>query len=401
MALDLTQVASQVEGMAARLKADEKDREERLQHALETLRSSSANLESLKEKIEKSKTTWLVAGLTDGLDQHYEAPSCPPEFTVMAVDGSHIDVDRHSPVRCFLINIGSVILRYGEKPDAILVSQPTLYTHDQEMALFDPLGSGAEPIERALLGVKRTVEECQALAKLAEDVPPEMPALALLDGSLILWGLAGRGIENFVREELLDKGLLEALDKIKETSPTLALAAYISLPRSTDVVNALRVAICPHEPPDCDRYCPSRRAANARECGAIAGLEDRHLFERLLSPGERSATFVSRSRIVGEHYGQHEVRFFYLMVDDEIARVELPRWAAEDRGLLDLVHALVLQQCRLSQGYPVALSEAHEKAVVTAADRDHFWQLVEMALAENRLSATTSAKSRSKRTRWI
>jgi len=74
---------------------------------------------------------------------------------------------------------------------------------------------------------------------------------------------------------------------------------------------------------------------------------------------------------------------------------------ATDEELLNLVHALVLDQCQRGQGYPVALSEAHEKAVVTGADRENFWQLVESSLAEEHLPSFTSAKSQSKRTRWV
>jgi len=102
-----------------------------------------------------------------------------------------------------------------------------------------------------------------------------------------------------------------------------------------------------------------------------------------------------------KHYGEHQIYFFYLRLDDEVARVEVPRWVAEKRELLDLVHALVLDQCRRGHGYPVALMEAHEKAVVTAADRERFWQLMELALAEERLDVRTSGKRRSKRLRWV
>jgi hypothetical protein len=71
------------------------------------------------------------------------------------------------------------------------------------------------------------------------------------------------------------------------------------------------------------------------------------------------------------------------------------------QGLLDLTHSLVLDQCRRGQGYPVALSEAHEKAVVTGADREEFWELVEESLVESKIPTYTSTKSQSKRTRWI
>jgi hypothetical protein len=166
------------------------------------------------------------------------------------------------------------------------------------------------------------------------------------------------------------------------------------------VVNALRVAVCPYDPPDCDRNCSRSVPSSKKVCEAVDGVQDSAIFARVLEPGERSATFVSRSSVVQRHYGDNEVRFFYLKGDEEIGRVEFPRWV-EERGLVDLVHTVVLDQCRRGQGYPVALSEAHEQAVVTGADREQFQYLVELALSEKRLSTTTSAKSRSKKTRWI
>jgi len=400
MSLDLNQVAAQIEGMAAGLKAEQKEKEGHLSHALDVLRLKSGDLDSLRKRVETSKTTWLVAGIAGELIGRHGPISCPPDFAVIAVDGSHIDVDRHSAARCCLINIGSVLLRYGQKPDAVLSSRPALYASEQDLTIADPLSNNEQPLERELLGMKRTVAEIQALAELCEELPPDLPALALLDGSLILFRLAG--LPDYVSRELLENGYLKALNRIKDSSKKkkLALASYISFPRSTEVVNALRVAVCPHDPPDCDRNCPRSAPASKRECEAVAGLQDSSIFARILEPGERSATFISRSSVVQKHYGENEVRFFYLRGDEEIARVEFPRWV-EERGLIDLVQALVLDQCRRGQGYPVTLSEAHEQAVVTGADREQFQYLVELALSEKHLSTTTSAKSRSKKTRWI
>jgi NurA-like 5'-3' nuclease len=133
----------------------------------------------------------------------------------------------------------------------------------------------------------------------------------------------------------------------------------------------------------------------------VAGVQDRELFIALLASGERSALFMTQSSIVQKRYGGHKVYFFYLRVGDEIARVEIPQWVAKDEGLLNLTHALVLDQCQRGLGYPVALSEAHEQAVVTTSDREEFWQLVESLLVEEKLPTPTSAKSQSKRTRWV
>jgi len=389
--------------MVARLKAGGDERRERLQNALDVLQDKSLDPESLSKKIEasKGKTTWLVAGLVEGLSPHYQAPSLPPEFSVLATDGSNIDVDRHKSTRCYLINIGSVTLRYGARPEALLDSSPSLYFGDEDLVIAPDGAKGREqPIEGALLGIKRGVDECRELARLAVELPKEKPALALLDGSLILWGLAGKVYPDFVIEELLNKGFLSCLEEIRKLNKDrrLALASYISFPRSTDVVNALRIALCPHEIIDTDRLC---KECQSRDCDKVDGVRDRDLFASILAEGERSALFTSQSSIVEKHYGGQWVYFFYIRVDDEIARVEIPQWAARDENLLELTHALVLDQCRRGQGYPVALSEAHEQAVVTGVDRETFWQMVETLMVDEKMPSPTSAKSFSKRTRWV
>ena len=397
MSLDLAKVASQVGGMVTRLKAGGEEKQKRLDYALRVLGDKSTDIDYLKKKTASSKTTWLVAGLVDGLDQHYQASPLPAEFTILATDGSHIDVDRHRSTRCYLINIGSVVLRYGASPDAFLDSLPRLYAGDEDLVIA-PTKGREQPIEGPLLGIKRSVDECHHLAELAAELPPGSSTLALLDGSLILWGL--EAYPEFVTETLLDRGFLNSLNEIRKLNKDrrLALASYISFPRSTDVVNALRVAICPHDPPDCDRYCPP---GEKRDCDTVAGIQDSQLFLSLLSPGERSALFISQSSVVKKHYGEHRVYFFYLRLEDEIARVEIPQWVARDENLLNLTHSLVLDQCRRGHGYPVALSEAHEQAVVTTADRENFWQLVESSLVDEHIPSLGSAKSFSKKTRWI
>ena len=398
MSLDLTRVVSQIGAMVSRLKANSRERQEHLDNGLDTLHSQAGNLEALDRKIKASKTTWLVAGLVDGLDGKYEPSPPPADFTVIATDGSHIDVDRHRAARCYLINIGSVVLRYGANPSAVLESTPQLYA-DEDNLVIAPSGiKGQErTIEGALLGIKRGVDECRRLAELAAEVPASDPVLALIDGTLILWGLDG--YPEFVTEELLDNGFLSCLEEMRKLNRerNLALASYISFPRSNDVVNALRVALCPHEIVDSDRYCPE---CKQRECDAVAGIRDRDLFAGILEPGQRSDVFVSQSSIL-KRYGAHMVHFFYLRLDEEVARVEVPQWVATDNELLNLAHTLVLDQCRRGQEYPVALSESHEKAVVTGADRENFWELVEATLVEEHLPTPGSAKSKSKRRRWI
>ena len=398
MSQDLAKVATQVTGMISRLKDAREERQKRLQFALDTLQDRAIDLDDLKRRIAASRTTWLVAELVEGLDRRYQPPPTPADFTAMATDGSHIDVDRHRATRCYLINIGSAVINYGSQPDATLASSPRLYSCDEDLIITTPGGGREQVVEGTVLGIRRAVEECRHLADLATGLPEGSSAMALLDGTLILWGL--EAYPEFVTEALLIDGLLRCLEDMKKLNSNrrLALASYISFPRSTDVVNVLRVAICPHQPPDCDRYCPPGKD---RDCEAVAGVRDRDLFLKLLESGGRSALFISPSKIVRERYGEHRVYFFYLKVDDEIARIEIPQWVAENEDLLNLAHSLVLDQCRRGHGYPVALSEAHEQAVVTGADRENFWELVESTMVAEPRPSSGSAKSLSKRMRWV
>ncbi len=398
--LDLSRIAPQVDAIINRLRAGSGEREAQLAKALGLIKIAGTDFENLKRKVLKSRTTWLIAGLVEPPGGRITAPEAPSEFTVLATDGSQIDVDRHQSTRCFLINIGRVRLDYGPSTGAVLESLPALYADQAELYMTDGLHEQA--VEGNLLGIKRGIEELVHLTAIAGGVARGRAALALVDGSFILWGLAGEKYPAFVVEQLLEKGYLKALDDLRRAASgtDITAAAYISYPRSTDVANVLRLMVCPQEIADCDRHCKSL-ANGQRPCAMMAGLQDRDIFSRLLKEGERSALFFTQSKIVNERYGQHRVFFFYLKLDGEIARVEMPEWIALDKRKLGLAHALLLDQCRRGQGYPVALSEAHEQAVVTTSDRSNFLELLDTWFVKGHILQFNSAKSQSKRTRWI
>ena len=239
MSLDLHKVAGQIQEAASHLDGQAADRAHRLERALSVL--STAEPDALEEKRVLSRATFLIPGLAGSLAGRYPSPAPPSGYTALAVDGSHIDVDRHLPIQCFLINIGRVRIRYGSNPGAWLDSEPRLYADDDSLHVFDPEGSRSRPLEGPLLGAMRAVEELRALAALARQSDPEIPTIALVDGSLVLWGLAGQAHPDFVRKALIEDMFLPALDELREMarSRPLALAAYVSLPRGAEVVNAL------------------------------------------------------------------------------------------------------------------------------------------------------------------
>jgi len=399
MTLDISQVYGQVEAMAGDIKSRQADYSRRLDVALNTLKAAGSAQDKLKKKIDNARTTWLVAGLKEAIGLKQPAAKCPVDYAVVAGDGSQIDVDRHHSVRFFLLNIGLVYLQYGGSPEAEFTTLPTLYFGEERLSIRSDDGRQV-PVEGPLLGMKRNVEECRCLADRLCAIPAGMPVVGLIDGTLIMWGLVGQRYEDYVVKHLLEQGMLKQLDRLHELSKVkkAAVASYISFPRSADVVNALRLQLCPYDPVDCDKHCAGK--FEGRACDAAGGLPDRDIFNRLLSDGERSAVFYSRSSII-ERYGPHKVCFFYLKLDDEVARVEAPLWVADSNELLNMVHALVWEQCRKGFGYPVALSEAHEQAVVTGADRAQFWDVVERVMLEGNIGTGSSLKQRSKKIRWI
>jgi hypothetical protein len=137
-------------------------------------------------------------------------------------------------------------------------------------------------------------------------------------------------------------------------------------------------------------------AGRTPSCHVCQGLTDADILADMLGEGQRGPLFASMSRVNVELYGPHLIHFFYLRIGREVARVEIPRWVAEETAAVDLVHTLIYDQCVKGQGYPVALARAHEQAIVRAADRRAFLGMVEGSLLRAELPATDSRKRESK-----
>ena len=398
MSLDLATTIQHVDGLANHLKDSQDSRLLKLSEAVRAV--SLSKIEHLQDKLNgASGRPFLWAKALDGLEGSAWPSEMPKDFCVLSVDGSHIDVDRHLPVACALINIGGCVLRYGSQPGAHLFNRPTLYSGDALYLTEHGSRVTEVPIEGPLLGLKRTIKEITELKSLIDETPMDLPALALVDGSLVLWPLSGRGFPPLVKEAIITLGLIPVLESLRGLAKqrTLSLAAYVSMPRSTEVVNTLRLYLCDTSSSECAAKCSNRRSPTS-PCNMVNDILDRDLFQRLLQPGQRSNLFATNSSVVRENYGdQHQIYFFYLHTGDEIARVEMPRWATEETSLISLAHALILDQCRRGMGYPVAISEAHEQAVITGPERQQFRELMDASLTQHGLPVFSSEKNRSKR----
>ena len=115
----------------------------------------------------------------------------------------------------------------------------------------------------------------------------------------------------------------------------------------------------------------------------------------------QSSHLVAARFALGLTVGEQWNHFYYLNGGSEIARVEVPYGLAEDTEMLALSHAMLVKQCQLGFGYPVAIAQAHEQAVITGHDREEFRRLTLMLLERRGLPTPESAKAFSKRRPWV
>ncbi len=394
MTLNLSQIAPQVGAMAREASARHDVFARRRAVALSLMRAWDGRLDALRGLV-LDEQPWLVAEPLESLLTARPAPRIPPDVTVVATDGSGIDLDRHGLAQCYLINVGAAVITYGANPDAALSSRAALYYRDDDLYLDD---DGARvPVQGALADLKRTLAEQARLLEIVRELQGETPLVAVLDGTLLLWQLAGRaGEERFVAEAIAEyaAGLLEFRRR------GVPVCSYVSRPNGRELTNLLRLAACPSggegvAPPQCAHCVDGQCARNFLE-----PLPDRALMDHLRH-GERSGRFASRSPVLRYYGAGRHIEFVYVNVGDEVARLEIPAWVGADPAMLDLVHAAVYDGCQRGWGYPPALAEAHEQAVIRSGERDAFLRLVMEALNESDQPAELSAKRLNKNRRAV
>lgn len=358
--------------------------------------SEQCDLDSLRRNVNDNLSTVRAAEPIEPPALLVPAQSVQADHSIVAVDGSQIELDPHAPVYCCLLNYGVAILQYrfnpGQDSAAWLFSRTELLYRPEDLVIEiagRPVSMGGQ-----LLGIHRQLGELDLLADLAAgDDRLASPKLALQDGAMRLSVLEGAGVNQALRDELTRRHLC-ALDRLRESQ--VPVASYVSRPRSDDVVRALRLWFRNSATIGADRISTDLADED------FEGVYDREVFDRvLMEPGDRSAVFCSSWRMSRDHYREHRVHFIYLNTGDEIARVDLPEWVACDAAALAFIHVTIVDQIEKGLGYPVSLTEAHEQAVVRTSDRRLFWEVVEQCAKEAGLSTVQSAKASSKSIRPV
>ncbi len=372
--LDLTKLAQQMQGMSQHLQAEATATRQRLDLAQQLVLQAQTRQAELVEQRQtwQDRLGFAAAEPIEPLGTRVEIATAPPVHTAIATDGSQIAPSHHEIAYCYLINVGRVVLHYGQSLHPLLDSLPEVFYRPEDLFISRQWGIRTEE----WMGYRRTVSEATALAELACGVQAlvadSVPLLAMVDGSLIHWVFESLPTE--ARDRLLPP-MLDAWDQLRQAK--IPLIGYLSASRSGESLNFLRLQTCPHPAPDCATHCPGQ--TDQAPCHVFAPLRDAALWSAFLEPGQRSPLWRSSARIL-DLYGPHTIYFCYVHVGTEIARIEFPSWVAEDAALLDSALSLALAQVQKGYGYPVALAEAHNQAVVRGGDRSRFFSLLEQQM---------------------
>jgi hypothetical protein len=389
--LDLTKLARQLQGIGQHLNQEADAVRQRLNLAQQFLEQAKVNQAELvnQQQIWRDRLLFTAAEPVEPLDTQIALQAAPPIHTVLATDGSQIAPSHHEIAYCYLVNVGRVILHYGQNHYPLLDSLPEVFYRAEDLYVSRQWGIRTEE----WMGYQRTVSEAKSLAELGCSlVERDHPVLSMVDGSLIYWFLESLPIE--ARDRILHP-ILAAWNQLK--AARIPLVGYISAARSGEAMNFLRFQSCPFLAPDCYTHCGNLSAIEQPPCQIFSPLRDTALWGLLLEPGQRSPLWKSSAKIL-EYYGDHSIYFCYVNMGAEVARVEFPAWVAMDETLLNSALNLTLTQVQKGYGYPVALAEAHNQAVVRGGDRARFFALLEQQMIKAGLrNIGTSYKEARKR----
>lgn len=369
--LDLTKLSRQMQGISQHLTVEAAASRQRLELAQQYLYKASSSQADLVQLQEKWRDRLLFANATpvEPLNTRLDIPKPTSINTVIATDGSQIAPNHHEIAYCYLLNIGRVVLHYGQNRHPLLDSLPEVFYRPEDLYISRQWGIRAEE----WMSYRRTSSEAIVLAELAiEQGGQGMPTLTMVDGSLIYWFL--EQLPSEARDHILPP-IIESWDRLRDAQ--IPIVGYLSASRSAEGLNFLRLAACSHPVPDCVTNCPNQQ--EKVPCKLFDPLRDTALWTTQLQPGQRGPLWRSNARIL-DLYQDHVIYFCYVHVGTEIARIEVPAWVAENQTLFDQSLGLTLAQVQKGFGYPVALAEAHNQAVVRGGDRSRFFALLEQQM---------------------
>jgi hypothetical protein len=365
MSLNLQQVFDRIKQIGMGVQARQESLAISREKAHRLLEEWSPKGAQLGDKVERARqadsSLRCALPLDERLDTSTPEPALDNPITILAADGSQILPDRHAALLYSLVNVGAIALQPGsDQPPEVFTESSLLFADE----LYTETGMlTGEAIEQ-----RRDIAERRKLLELAPLYPA--PLLALTDGPVELWGAKSGGEDDYRRNLEIHKSILSQLQ-----SRDVIVAGYVDKPGADLVIRTLEIA----------GLSNTEEYKNIRKIHPLRGVTDRWLYG-FLPAGHRSAVFGLQSSSRLHYTGDLALHFFYLNVGNAnhstLVRVEFPGWVAQDALKLDLLHAALLQQCRVmgARPYPYILHRAHEIAVVRMEEKKQVEALLDMEI---------------------
>ncbi|MFL5732332.1 MAG: DNA double-strand break repair nuclease NurA [Chloroflexia bacterium] len=372
MPFNTTEVAKQIEQSRRGVQAEARARQDAIALALKIYREADET--AWEQRVQDASARRWVGEPLSPLHEQSSARISAPDYSVVATDSSFIAPDKHRGAMSYLINVGRVMVSYGDQPAAEIDNTPNHYS--------DLLVEGEEAMSGRVLQAKCALRELHELYAWADLYRPD---LALLDGSLMQLVLV-LSKEEHVEALMADYfRTLRAFHDIR-----VPIIGYISLPESQMVMRAIRMLAC-------DKPVPCEKQPDPDDpcgCRPLWTINDADLFWEMLDANQRSPIFGPEfSHLVGSNAPDiKQMVFAYLGTQYETARLEFPAWVWEE-GLLERAISITLHQSLLGRGYPNCLTLAHQFAALHNVDRESYYFLLERA----GLLTKTSEKAHGKR----
>ncbi|MEN9568029.1 MAG: hypothetical protein RLZZ69_3225, partial [Cyanobacteriota bacterium] len=163
--LDLAKIAGQIPGISQHLHQEAIASGKRLDYA-QNLQRQAANrqAELIQQQTDfRDRLIFAAATPIEPLDRCFEIQPAPYSHSVFATDGSQISPSHHEIAYCYLINIGQIMLHYGQSLHPLLDSLPEVFYKTEDLYISRQWGIRLEE----WMGYRRTVAEAEMLAEMA------------------------------------------------------------------------------------------------------------------------------------------------------------------------------------------------------------------------------------------
>jgi hypothetical protein len=367
MALNFQQLFEKIRTIGLGARARQETQDALRKHARSLLDAWADKNVELRDKLERARqvdpSLRCAIPLDERMDVAFPPPADQKSVTLLAADGSQILPDRHAAMQYSLVNVGAISMQSGSG------GTPEVFT-DSHLLFGDDLFTETGLVTGEAIEQRRDIAERRKLLELAPDYPA--PVLALTDGPVELWGAKGAGEDDYRKNLEIHKSILSQLQ-----AKGVTVAGYVDKPGADLVIRTLEIA----------QLSTDEEFKDIRKLHPLREVTDRWLY-RFLPGGHRSAVFGLQSGSRVHYTGDLALHFFYLNVGDTrhpwLVRVEIPKWVADDEEKLNMLHAALLEQCKImgAKPYPYILHRAHEIAVVKFEEKQQVEQLLTLELRQ-------------------